>query len=151
MVHELPDTCPFAEQYGEIDEMIRDLAHEKDLPDGIHPDCVGPDPDYHHYWGNGQEERHQQSVEWRVKLFWELKARPEWVAAWRAAKRLDERIRALCERKGLRFAPWEVPPWRAPDELPPGFRPQAMHSYDASLPQAVELRRQLIAELRAGE
>jgi hypothetical protein len=51
-----------------------------------------------------QEERHKASVEWRVKLFCELKARPEWVAAWRVAKRMDERVEELCERKGLRFA-----------------------------------------------
>ena len=100
MRDELPDTCPFSDEYDELDEMIRDLAHEKELPHGIHPDCVGGDPDYHHYWGNGQQERHQQSVAWRVKLFWELKARPEWVAAWRAARDLDCRIKALCERKG---------------------------------------------------
>src|SRR5688572_18402036 len=108
---DLPDTCPFSEEYNELDAMIRDLGREKGLPPGIHPDTVGGDPDGHSYWGNGQEERHRQSVEWRVKLFWELKARPEWVAAWRAAKRMDERVEELCERKGLRFAPHECPPW----------------------------------------
>jgi hypothetical protein len=147
---ELPDTCPFSDEYDELDEMIRDLAHEKELPHGIHPDCVGGDPDYHHYWGNGQQERHQQSVAWRVKLFWELKARPEWVAAWRAARDLDCRIKALCERKGYAFKPWETPPWRAPDELPEGYHPEWENMWLASLPQAVELRRELIAEIEAG-
>jgi hypothetical protein len=143
---DLPAACPFSEQYDEIDEMIRDLAHEKDLPYGIHPDSVGGDPDYHHYWGNGQEERHRQSVEWRVKLFWELKARPAWVASWRAEKRLDERVKELCEAKGLRFGLWEMPPWRAPDELPEGWHPEWGNVLE-SLPQAVELRRQLIREI----
>jgi hypothetical protein len=149
MMTELPDTCPFSEGYDEIDEMIRDLAHEKDLPDGIHPDLVGGDPDYHHYWGWGNAERHQQSVEWRVKLFWELKRRPEWIAEWRAARDLNRRIKALCGRKGYEFKPWEVPPWHAPDELPQGH-PGWTNEYLESLPHAVRLRRQLIAELEAG-
>jgi hypothetical protein len=150
MRDDLPETCPFSDEYGEIDKMIRDLAQEKDLPDGIHPDLVGPDPDYHKYWGWGQDERHQQSVEWRVKLFVELKARPAWVAAWRAAKRLNERIKELCEAKGLRFRTFEVPPWRAPDELPEGYRPERGNAWTESLPEAVQLRQQLIRELEAG-
>ena len=80
--------------------MIRDLATEKQLPHDISPDLVGGDPDYHYYWGSGQEERHRQSVEWRVKLFHELKARPAWVAAWRAEREMDERVKELCEARG---------------------------------------------------
>jgi hypothetical protein len=63
------------------------------------------------------------------------------------AQELNRRIEELCEAKGLRFALHETPPWEAPDELPPGFSPKPIHLYDASMPQAVQLRRQLIAEL----
>jgi hypothetical protein len=143
----LPDTCPFSEEYDEIDEMIRDLVAEKGLPHGIHPDCVGGDPDWHQYWGVGSEERHKQSVEWRVKLFHELRSRPAWVTEWRAAKRLDERIEALCEAKGLRFAPHECPPWwvRVDDELPPSTG--GGDHWTDSKRLAQRLRRQLEAEL----
>jgi hypothetical protein len=146
----LPDVCPFSEQYDETDEMIRDLATEKGLPDGIDPDLVGGDPDGHHYWGNGNEERHRESVEWRVRLFWELKARPSWVAAWRAAKRLDEQVEELCEAKGLRFAPHECPPWwvRVDDELPP-FGGEFDDPWVESQRLAQRLRRRLEAEIKA--
>lgn len=150
---DLPDVCPFSEEYDEVDEMIRDLATETGLPYGINPDLVGGDPDWHHYWGSlpGDHERHKASVEWRVKLFWELKARPAWVAAWRTAKRMDERVEELCERKGLRFAPHECPPWRVrvDDELPPPTG--GGDHWTDSKRLAQRLRRQLEAELERVE
>jgi hypothetical protein len=134
----------------ELNEMVRDLGREKDLPPGIHPDLVGPDPDYHHYWGNGNEERHRQSVEWRHKLIRELTRRPDWIAAWRAAEELDRRLRELCERKGLRFRPWEMPPWQVRlDEPPPDPDNSWEESYLATAPMAQRLRRELKAEIRA--
>ena len=81
----------------ELDAMIRDLAQEKGLPDGICPDLVGPDPDNHGYWGSGNEEDHEQSCIWRGKLLAELRRRPGWRKAWRAEQELNRRIEALCE------------------------------------------------------
>jgi hypothetical protein len=146
---DLPDVCPFSAEYDEIDAMLHDLAVERGLPHGINPDLVGGDPDWHHYWGQGNEERHKVSVEWRVKLFWELKARPAWVAAWRAARRMDERVEALCEAKGWRFAPSECPPWavRVDDELPPSTGCFDLWADSARLAQ--RLRRELEDEIRA--
>jgi hypothetical protein len=46
----------------ELNELIGALAKEKGLPPGISPDLVGPDLDNHYYWGQGQEERHRESV-----------------------------------------------------------------------------------------
>jgi hypothetical protein len=63
---------------------------------------------------------------------------------------LDERIKSLCEERGLEFMPWECEPWNAPDSVPDGFHPQDS-VWARSLPQAVRLRRRLIAELEAGE
>jgi hypothetical protein len=146
---DLPDACPFSEHYDEIDAMIRALGREKGLPHGISPDIVGGDPDYHGYWGNGQEERHRQSVEWRVKLFHELRARPEWVQQWRAAREMDRRVEELCAQKGLTFGPWECPPWwvQADDEIP---EPRGeFDCWEATVPLAIRLRRQLEAEIRA--
>jgi hypothetical protein len=133
----------------ELDAMIRDLAREMGAPTGIHPDLIGPDPEYHNYWGNGNEERHKESVQWRSRLIQELKRRPEWIAQWRAERDLDDRIRCLCEAQGLTFAPWEMPPWSAPDEVPERRDTEFSDIYRASLPQAVKLRRRLIAELEA--
>jgi hypothetical protein len=129
----------------ELDAMIADLAREKRLPDGIHPDLVGPDLDNHRYWGWGNEERHEESCEWRLKLIAELHRRPKWVKEWRALQELDRRIEALCKERGLYFKPWETPPWAAPDELPEDYRPEP-NSFEVLRP-AVKLRKRLIAEL----
>ena len=58
----------------------------------------------------------------------------------------DDEIRALCERKGLTFAPWEVHPADVddgPSPWPPGT------SGHASWPKAQKLRKALVAELEA--
>jgi hypothetical protein len=134
----------------ELNAMVRDLAREKGLPVGTHPDLIGPDPDYHHYWGTGNEERHKQSVEWRRKLIAELKRRPDWIAEWRAAEELDRRVRELCEAKGLRFRPWELAPWQVRlDDPPPAPSNPWEQGYLATAPMARRLRRELEAELAA--
>jgi hypothetical protein len=131
----------------ELNEMIRDLGREKGLAPGIHPDLIGPDEDYHHYWGNGNEERHKESVAWRRKLIAELKRRPDWIAEWRAAAEMDRRVEAICERKGLRFSPHECPPWwiRVDTELPPRRGSDDLWTESARLAQ--RLRRELEAEI----
>jgi len=152
---DLPPVCPFTDETTEIDAMILEIADEFGMPDDIYPDLVGPDPDFHAYWGSSPAdvERHQRSVAWRRKLYAVLRRRPAWVARWRAQqaarRELDDRIEALCEARGLRFSPAEIPPWLAPDELPEDFAP-GTRVWDRSLPQAVRLRRRLVAELRAG-
>jgi hypothetical protein len=129
----------------ELNEMIRDLGREKGLAPGIHPDLIGPDEDYHHYWGNGDEERHKESVAWRRKLIAELKRQPEWVRQWLADAEMDRRVRELCEEKGLIFYPFECPPWavRADDELPESHD----NHWFGSARLAQRLRRQLEAEI----
>lgn len=133
----------------ELNEMVRDLGRQKELPLGIHPDLVGPDPEDHAYWGCGQQDRHRQSCIWRRKLIEELKRRPAWIAEWRVEREMDRRVEALCLKKGLQFAPWECPPWAvgADEELP--HLTERSRGWDASKPLAQRLRRQLEAEIRA--
>jgi hypothetical protein len=134
----------------ELNAMVRDLAREKGLSVGMHPDLIGPDEDNHDYWGMGQEERHRQSVEWRRKLIRELTRRSEWIVAWRAAEELDRRVRALCEAKGLRFRPWEMPPWQVRlNDPPPDPTNPWEEGYLATAPMARRLRRELEAEIAA--
>jgi hypothetical protein len=57
---------------------------------------------------------------------------------------LNDRIRALCEERGLKFKPWEFPPWEVseqPNPYPPGMGSHTLW------PQALALRRKLIAEI----
>jgi hypothetical protein len=125
----------------ELDAMIAALAREHGVPYPIFPHHAregAPVP-------QGHEERHRQALEWRAKLIAEIERRPEWVAEWRAEQELDRRIEQLCEERGLAFAPYECPPWRAPDELPADYDNGT--GWAESLPQAVKLRRRLIAEL----
>jgi hypothetical protein len=135
----------YHEHHTELDDMIAALAKEYGVPYGVYPQHVRGEKDPVYVGG---EDRHRQALEWRKKLIAELEARPDWVAAWRAARDLDDRIEALCEAKGLYFAPYECEPWNAPDELPEGWRGNGTAG-DASLPQAVKLRRRLIAEIEA--
>jgi hypothetical protein len=58
---------------------------------------------------------------------------------------LNDRIRALCESKGLKFAPWEIEPWDCDD----GPSPWPHTTGAGHWAQAQQLRRQLIAELEA--
>ena len=61
-------------------------------------------------------------------------------------KLLNDRIRDLCEQRGLTFKPWEIAPWDVDggaSPWPPGT------AGSASWPRAQALRRKLIAELKA--
>lgn len=141
---------------GDLDKMIAALAREHEVPQWVYsPDLVDLDriPDHIHGFNRGCTpsgiEMYREGQKWRRRLIAELCRRPDWIAEWHAARDLDQRIEDLCRRKGLEFRPWEMPPWRAPDELP---EPSAdrMHAYGGTIQAAVRLRRRLIAELEAG-
>ena len=58
----------------------------------------------------------------------------------------NERIKALCKRRGYQFKPWEICPWDVddgPSPYPPGT------SGGVSWPKAQALRKRLIEELEA--
>jgi hypothetical protein len=61
-------------------------------------------------------------------------------------KTLDERMEELCDQKGLRFKPWELPPWIVGDGPCPQNCSQSDRQYWAP---AKKLRRELINELNA--
>jgi hypothetical protein len=63
-------------------------------------------------------------------------------------KNLNEKIRALCESKGLRFKPWEIHPGDADVERCPYPRGSAGAT---SWPKARILRKSLVAELARRE
>jgi hypothetical protein len=63
--------------------------------------------------------------------------------------KLNDRIRALCEARGMTFKPWEIPPWDVPDTGPSPWPPTTGGSI--SWPKAQKLRRKLIAELKAAK
>jgi hypothetical protein len=135
-----------------LNAMISDIARELGCPWWASPDLVefGAIPMSAYGLNVGCKrtglDAYREGQRWRRKAIGELKRRPEWCAAWLAAAELDRRIEALCERKGLRFELWECPAWLAPDELPERD-PDRTALYAGSLPQAVRLRRQLIAEI----
>jgi hypothetical protein len=141
----------------ELNKMIAALAREHDIPDGVYPDLVElyHIPQYVYGYNTGCKrtglDEYKEGQKWRRRLITELKRSPTWIAEWRAARDLDRRIEALCEAKGLHFAPWELPPWRAPDELPERDNPDFTHLWRRSLPHAVRLRWQLLAELAAAD
>jgi hypothetical protein len=59
---------------------------------------------------------------------------------------LDNRIKELCERKGLTFKPWEPEPWEVHEDLP---EPTDGTVWSELWPKAVALRLALIRELQA--
>jgi hypothetical protein len=59
---------------------------------------------------------------------------------------LDDRIRALCEARGLHFKPWQCLPWDVPDTGPSPW--MAGSAGAISWIQAQALRRKLRVELR---
>jgi hypothetical protein len=141
----------------ELDAMIEALAQEYDIPDHVYPpELVELNRIPGHIYGyncgckHDGLEMYKAGQKWRRRLIGELMRRPEWIAEWRAAQGINRRIRELCEHKNV-FQPWECPPWRAPDELPERNDPDFMHLWSRSLPHAVRLRRQLIAELEASD
>jgi hypothetical protein len=141
----------------ELNEMIRDLGHEIGCPDWVYPpDLVKLDVDpevivggYNRGCTPSGVERYREGQRWRRKLIAELKRRPDWIREWRAAGEVDRRVEALCERKGLRFAPYECPPWwiRVDTELLPPNGTDEIWEESARLAQ--RLRRELEAELAA--
>jgi hypothetical protein len=56
---------------------------------------------------------------------------------------LNNKIRALCEAKGMTFKPWECPPWQARE----GRVKNDGTAWAESYPKAQALRRKLIAEI----
>jgi hypothetical protein len=140
----------------ELNALIRDLALEKDLPPGVHPDLVEVDhiPGHVHGYNRGCAPDgltlYREGQRWRRKLIAGLARSPQWIAAWRERRELNRRVRRLCEEKDLQFRPWECAPWNAPDELPePDDQNEWFHLYSGTVRQAVRLRRQLIRELEA--
>jgi hypothetical protein len=135
----------------ELNEIIACLAREMGCPHYIHPAHVRPGdvpPEYRGLItdkGDGPT-LYREGHRWRERVLAELEQRPERVAEWRSAQELDAAIEALCKAKGLRFHPHETMPWNAPDELPDDYNVNGAGWYN-SLPQAVKLRRKLIAEL----
>jgi hypothetical protein len=151
-IGELPDVDPET-----LGEMIRDMAREIGCPHWAYgPDLVklGEIPIGIYGFNAGCTpsgvEMYREGQRWRRKAMAELNQRPEWVAEWLADAEMDRRVEELCERKGLRFAPHECPPWmiRCDEELPPPVNEFAT-GWDASMPLAQRLRRQLEAEIRA--
>jgi hypothetical protein len=131
----------------ELNAMIGDCAAERGWSgDGVWPDLVGND---HDVVALGEEEGHRKALAVRRRTIAWLRRHPAWVECWRERQELNRRLKELCAAKGLKFAPWECPPWHAPDELPEDFSP-GRRIFDQSLPHATRLRRRLIAELRAG-
>jgi hypothetical protein len=142
----------------ELNAMIRDLALEKDLPQAVHPDLVEPDHIPGHIYGYNRGcnpdglTLYREGQRWRRQLIVELARSPEWIAQWRERRELNRRIRKLCAAKDLQFRPWECAPWNAPDELPErDGQNDWIHIYGGTVPQAVQLRRRLIAELEAAD
>jgi hypothetical protein len=136
----------YHEHWSELDHMIQDRANEHNVPYPIFPATAREGAPC----ARGEEDNQRRALEWREKLIVELEERPEWVAEWRAAQELDDAIEALCKARGLQFHPHETTPWQAPDELPAGYDDDAdsWHKrFRDDLPQAVKLRRRLIAEL----
>jgi hypothetical protein len=93
----------------ELNKMIAALARELGCPHGVHPDLVelGEIPQYVYGYNRGCVPDgltlYRQGQKWRRRLIKEIT--PEFVEEFRAAKWLDERIRELCEAKGLTFRP----------------------------------------------
>jgi hypothetical protein len=63
---------------------------------------------------------------------------------------LNEAIRQLCEKRGMKFAPWEIAPWDC-DEGPNPWGDNATNEGGLSWPKAVQLRRKLITEIEAAQ
>ena len=70
----------------------------------------------------------------RAELIAKIERSPKWREKWHAGQDLDIRIEQLCEAKGLKIRPWEPAPWHSGATGP-----------------ALKLRRQLIAEIEAGD
>ena len=119
----------------ELDAQIRDMRISCGLGPcgtGMHvPENVTDDgPSY----AERDPEGYAAAQRLRHELIDKIARSPRWVQKWRAGRDLNTRIEQLCERKGLRFKPWEPLPWWLSAEGP-----------------ALKLRRRLIAELEAAD
>jgi hypothetical protein len=136
----------------ELDRIIRVLADQQGLTEpGVHADLVAVDEIPGHVYGLNYGtglECYCKAQRLRRQLIEMIT--PDLVAEFRAHWRLNERIEALCKRKGLRFAPWELTPWSVSDEGPPHSTYPAGHPIHAQWPKAQRLRRQLIADIEEG-
>jgi hypothetical protein len=135
----------------ELNDMIADMAREMGCPHYLNPASAQPGEIPAEVRGLRTDRGdgvtlYRKAQEWRERVLAELERRPEWVAEWRAEQALNRRIEELCEAKGLKFLPHETPPWQAPDELPEDYR-RDRTGWGDGLPQAVKLRRRLIAEI----
>ena len=92
-------------------------------------------------------DRYREGQNWRRKAIAELKRSPDWIADWRAARELNRQIEALCERRGLKFMPWETAPWQVGDGPVSEGTDGTFGAY--TRPAAQKLRRRLIRELEA--
>jgi hypothetical protein len=63
---------------------------------------------------------------------------------------LNEKIRKICEQRGMKFAPWEIHPADA-DDGPNPWGDDATNEGGLSWPAAQRLRRKLIAEINGDE
>jgi hypothetical protein len=104
-------------------------------------------------WPPGRLEDYRRAQAQRRELLEELKQRPELVAEVREKRALEAKIEALCRAKGLRFAPWECPPWWPDVDLyeDPAPGSDLFYGWAQSVPLAKKLRRKLIAEIEAGD
>jgi anaerobic selenocysteine-containing dehydrogenase len=135
----------------EMNEMIRELARELGCPSWAHPDLVEIDHIPPRAYGLNSRcprtglDEYREGQQWRRRAIAELQHRPDWIAEWRAARDLDRRIEDLCERKGMRFAPYETTPWQVGDSPEPERADGTFATH--TRPAARELRRRLIREI----
>ena len=120
----------------ELDQMVHDMRVGLGLgpcgtgmhvPENIDDTASVP-------YGERDPEGYAAAQRLRAELISKISRSPRWVQKWYASRSLDARIEALCERKGLRFKPWEPLPWWPSAEGP-----------------ALRLRKRLIAELEAAD
>src|SRR5687768_11561661 len=99
----------------ELNAMIAALGREMGRPTaGVYPpDLVELDEIPGHIYGYNAGcrpsgvEQYKAGQEWRRRIIAELQRQPDWVREWRERQALNRRIRELCERKQLKFMPWE--------------------------------------------
>jgi hypothetical protein len=137
----------------ELALMIEEMGEELGCPHDVSPEYVNLDADpkvegagFNPGCVRNGVVLYREGQLWRRKILTELRRSPEWIAAWYAAREMDERVKQLCQQKGLHFGPHECPPWwvRADEELPPTTTPWAETAILAQ-----RLRRELEAELAA--
>ena len=120
----------------ELDQMIHDMRIGLGLGPcgaGMHVPENTPD-DMPPSFSERDVPGYFEAQQMRHELIARIQRSPRWVEKWRDGQDLNSRIRELCEQKQLAIRPWEEPPWH----------------HSATGP-ALKLRKQLIAELEAGD